>query len=214
MQEVGLLNCSRKPWWFIWPIMQSVIVISQTWVLYHYQKLSLGKHPVPKPPSEFLPQKDHFLSLWHLHLLSYLKQDLIPDASMPRGRLETAFSWLCCKGEDNSGSLLLLLIFFPSSAAQFPSPFPESKAWLGSGWALCSAEPSVPLLHIWWRSGRWLPLWKTWVSDCITTEAGGLKLSRSKLTSFEKLKGKGVNIFIVTVHTAPNNKNNKKIWAD
>lgn len=126
----------------------------QTLLLYHYQKVSHGNHPVPNLPSEgeFLPWKDRFLSLRCLHLLSHVKQDPTADASMPSGRLETASSWLCCKGEDDSGSLF----FPPFSAAQFPKPLTESKTWFGWGWAL----PRVQ-----WRSGRWRALGKTQVTE-------------------------------------------------
>lgn len=82
------------------------------------------------------------------------KQDPTADASMPSGRLETALSWLCCKGKDDSGGLEE--VFFPSlSAAQFPNPF--TKHYLVQAELFFHFQVQWNLEGGWlWERCRWL----------------------------------------------------------
>lgn len=133
-----LLCCSRKIYWFSQPVAQSLVTTPQNQLLYHCKKVNPGDQPFHSLPSEgrFPSQKEHFSSLWHLHLLSHRKRDPVPDASPPRGRMEAAFSWLPCKGEDDSESLFSFLLVLPNS----PAPFQKAKHSLLHPQPACSLE--------------------------------------------------------------------------
>lgn len=138
----GQLLCySRKISSFPGPIAQSLVMTPQNQLLYHRQKVNPGDQPVHSLPSEgrFPPQKELFSSLWDLHLLSHRKQDPVPDASAPRGRMEAAFSWLPCKGEDDSESLFSFPLVLPNS----PTPFQKAKHSLLHPEPVCSRSLEV-----------------------------------------------------------------------